>query len=182
MAETLEERKKRLAEVVKEQINPTISEEDKKTPASNFRNYTVEKLGLPESWKMSVADTKEWEAGAPAMMAGAAMGSVGKAAKIVNNMKVANIVDETVKGSKLIGQPVFATAAEKTADLAKNSGKVLTPDMPKATKMTDELRSVVDTMMQKFKHLKQTDPAQYQAYKQERVNFVLKNSDKLATK
>lgn len=61
----------------------SISEEDEKTPAKNLRNTIVDKLKLPEGWKVSTADDKRFKQRAPEMMAA---GTIGQARSIADKL------------------------------------------------------------------------------------------------
>lgn len=63
-----------------ELMNSEVMPEDKDVFRENIRNTAVNKLGLPENWRSSLADEKSFVQDAPMAMAMGGLGANGKAA------------------------------------------------------------------------------------------------------
>jgi hypothetical protein len=167
----IEKRRQKIVEQVREQFNPTITPEDEKTPAKNTRNNFIDTFGLPEGWKMSAADEKRYVADAPMNMGLGAMGSIKKLPPI---KRVADQVGSTggvlglaSKGANLEGKAVFGKGTE-------SFGKVGTPDMAPVVKVNDNMRGIINKMMEKHRDERVKNPAKYQELKQTVTDFVKK--------
>lgn len=75
-----------------ELMNSEVTPEDEKVYRDNIRNTVVNKLGLPEDWRSSLADEKRFIQEAPMAMA---MGSMG-AVKGLGATKVVPTLEQTL--------------------------------------------------------------------------------------
>ena len=97
-------------EVMDTEIKP--GDEQKYNP--NFQNWLVDRMNLPQNWRVNAADEKSFYAGLPEQMGSSTMGSVKKAQQIAAKMPkvVANEalpVLNTVTG-KVANRANFGTA------------------------------------------------------------------------
>lgn len=83
-----------------------VEEGDDTTEANSLRNFLIDKLGGPESWKQTVADEKNYLKNLPMEMGMGGMGSIAKIGKgtggvfgkIKQSFSPVKVIDTEVKG------------------------------------------------------------------------------------